>query len=74
MTAFIRLPTGSDGRDTVAINVDEIASYREHTVVSYSYQQWTKVTLKSGVEHDCGISLAEFERRVAQARLQLEDS
>jgi len=34
---FINLPKGADGKQEVSINVDEIASYENHTVTSYSY-------------------------------------
>lgn len=65
--AFINLPTGRDGRDEVAINPHEIASYRSHTVVSYSYEDWTEIVLKNGLRHDCRISKREFEKRLLAA-------
>lgn len=57
---FVELPTGSDSRNLVAINVDEIASMRAHTVVSYAYEDWTEVTLKNGVSHDCRIKYVDL--------------
>jgi hypothetical protein len=67
MSVFINLPTGSDGRDEVSINVTEIASYRGHVVTSYSYVDYTEVVLKNGVTHDCRISKAKFEERLRVA-------
>ena len=69
---FISLPTGSGGRDRVAINVEEIASYRGHTVTSYSYEDWTEVVLNNGVTHDCRISIADFEKRLCEAVASIE--
>lgn len=68
-TIFVTLPTGSDGRDTVSINISEVASYRGHTVVSYSYEDWTEIVLKNGVRHDCRVSHSEFEKRMADMAL-----
>ena len=65
--AFINLPTGSDGREEVSINVTEIASYRGHVVTSYSYVDYTEVVLKNGTVHDCQISKAKFEQRLVDA-------
>ncbi|NUS01985.1 MAG: hypothetical protein HOV97_05410 [Nonomuraea sp.] len=64
LAAFLTMPTGHDGRDEVSINIEEIASFKGHTKVSYSYEDWTLVTLKNGVQHDCRIKKAEFERRL----------
>lgn len=64
---FINLPTGSDGRDEVSINVTEIASYRGHVVTSYSYVDYTEVILKNGERHDCRISKSKFEDRLRAA-------
>jgi hypothetical protein len=64
---FIQFPAGKDGRDRVAINVEEIASYRSHEVVSYSYREWVLVTLKSGKEHDLHITMSEFEKMIEAA-------
>jgi hypothetical protein len=72
---LVRFPAGADGKDRVAINIGEIASFRSHTVTSYSYQEWTLVTLKSGKEHDLNISMDEFQKRIedAQRRYHEED-
>ena len=64
---FITLLTGSDGRHEVSINVEEIASYENHTVTSYSYQEWTIVTLKNGVRHDCYIKKSDLEKKLKVA-------
>lgn len=63
--AFITLPMRE--RDQVAIDIAEIAAMREHTVVSYSYQRWTEVTLVNGKAFDCHISLADLEKRMLEA-------
>lgn len=64
---FINFPTGSEGRDEVAINVTEIASYRSKTVVSYSYEDWTEVVLKNGVTHSVRVKKSDFERKLKEA-------
>lgn len=64
---FINLPTGSDGRDTVSINVEEISSALGHVVTSYSYVDYTLVTLKNGTEHDCRIKHSDFLARLVRA-------
>lgn len=63
----VELPCGSDGKDRVTIFVSEIASYRGHTVVSYSYQDWTEVTLKNGVKYDCKVSHRDFTDMIRKA-------
>jgi hypothetical protein len=65
--AFINLPTGSDGRDEVGINVYEIAALRAHVVTSYSYVDYTEVTLKNGRTFDCRIKKSEVEQRMRAA-------
>ena len=65
--AAIELPCGDEGKDRVVILVDEIASYRSHTVVSYSYQTWTLITLKSGKEHDCRVDVPELTKMIRKA-------
>lgn len=65
--AFINLPTGSDGRDEVSINVEEIAALRAHVVTSYSYLDYTEVTLKNGRTFDCQISKRDVEKRMLAA-------
>ena len=64
---FINLPKGADGKQEVSINVDEIASYENHTVTSYSYQEWTIIILKNGVKHDCQIKKVDFEKKLKLA-------
>jgi hypothetical protein len=64
--AFITASTGPDGRDEVSINVEEIASYRSHVVTSYSYQEWTLVSLKNGTQHDCRITKRDFEKKLRE--------
>lgn len=66
MPVLIDLPTGSDGRETVSINVEEIAAARGHVVTSYSYVDYTLITLKNGVEYDCRVSHADFLKRLRQ--------
>lgn len=63
--ALISLPMAND--QEVDINVHEIAALREHTVVSYSYQQWTEVTLKSGAKFDCFKTKAEVTALIRRA-------
>lgn len=64
---FISCPIGTDGRDSVSINVEQIASYQSHVVTSYSYVDYTLVTLHNGIQHDCRISKANFELLLADA-------
>jgi hypothetical protein len=61
------LPTGSDGRNTVSIVITEIAAYESHIVTSYSYEDWTKITLKNGVVYDCRIAYRDFVNRLKAA-------
>lgn len=70
---FVLFPTGDDGRKRVGINLEEIASFRSHEVVSYSYQEWVLVTLKSGKEHDLRITLAEFQKKIEDAQRLVEE-
>ena len=64
---FVKVPTDAESKHFVAINIEDIASYGTHTVVSYSYQEWTRVVLKGGKEFDCFISGADFEKALAKA-------
>lgn len=73
-TAFIKFPTSGDNRrpGEVAIDIDEIASYEEFQVVSYTYERWTRVTLKtSGVQHECNVPMGVFEAALLEARLKV---
>jgi len=64
---FVVLPTGPDGRDEVSINVEEIAALRSHVVTSYSYVDYTEVTLRNGTRFDCRIKKADVDKRVQEA-------
>lgn len=63
----IQLPCGPDGKHKVTILVSEIASYESHTVVSYSYEEWNRVTLKNGVQHDCKVSHDTLTKMIREA-------
>ena len=68
---LLEFPIGKDGRETVAINVTEIASMRSHVVTSYSYVDYTEITLKNGTVHDCRISYAEARAKILNANQEL---
>lgn len=59
---MVNLPLERD--DQVDINVAEIAAMREHTVVSYSYQKWTRIILKNGEKFECTRPLDEVRNKI----------
>lgn len=61
--AFVTLPQAGG---EVSINVDEIAAMRSHVVTSYSYVDYTEITLKCGKVFDCAIKKSEVEARLAR--------
>lgn len=63
--AFVNLPMGS--MDSVDINVTEIAAMRRHTVVAYTYEEWTEITLKNGKTFDCKIKKADVVDKIKKA-------
>lgn len=68
---FISLPTGPDGRDEVDINISEIAAMRSHVVTSYSYVDYTEITLKNGATFDCRIKKSELVKRLRAAMAEV---
>lgn len=62
---MINLPVGERGQ--VDISVREIAAMHEHTVVSYTYEKWTEITLKSGKTFDCRVDLKTVRDRIKRA-------
>jgi hypothetical protein len=63
MSGFIEAPISEKGH-AVSIAVDQIASFRGHTVTSYTYEEWTIVVLKNGATHDTRLPYSEFKRLV----------
>lgn len=65
VAVFVTLPVGE--RDEVSIEVTEIAALRSHVVTSYSYVDYTEVTLKNGAVFDCRVKKSDVERKIQEA-------
>jgi hypothetical protein len=65
---FMEFSTGRDGREYVSIDAEEVAAFEGFQKVSYTYEKWTRVTLRNGTVHECYISYPDFKKRLVEAR------